>query len=428
MKAEKAEKLTVWLLREGEPLPVDERPRLMRTGLLMDWLVKQGHEVVWWCSAFNHQSKDYRVTRTETAETSAGGKLIMLHSGIRYRKNVSPLRILYLHAIARRFRKMSRLEKKPDIIIASFPSISFAREAVRYGKRNHVPVIVDARDRWPDLFVNAFPGALRPFAKLALLPLELRTRNIFRKADALTGVQSSILSWALKKAGREAGPLDRPICIGFDDSLSYTQEEMEEALQRWADLGVTKDTWNICFYSTLSSSTIDYEPVFTGAKTIASEHPEFRLVVCGSGDSEESLRALSDGRPEIVLPGWCNDLQLRTLLSIGNAGLYPFRNSTFRDALSNKFVGYLAAGLPVLTSLEGLSKTYVEENRVGTAYREGDAASFVRAVEEMISHPEQHEETAVRARKCFERDFSLAVVNTEFEQLIRDVLKERNGS
>ena len=137
---------------------------------------------------------------------------------------------------------------------------------------------------------------------------------------------------------------------------------------------------------------------------------------------------MSDGRPEIVLPGWCNDLQLRTLLSIGNAGLYPFRNSTFRDALSNKFVGYLAAGLPVLTSLEGLSKTYVEENRVGTAYREGDAASFVRAVEEMISHPEQHEETAVRARKCFERDFSLAVVNTEFEQLIRDVLKERNGS
>ena len=134
---------------------------------------------------------------------------------------------------------------------------------------------------------------------------------------------------------------------------------------------------------------------------------------------------MSEGRPEIVLPGWCNDLQLRTLLSIGNAGLYPFRNNPFRDALSNKFVGYLAAGLPVLTSLQGLSKAYVEENGVGTAYQEGNAASFVSAVEEMISHPEQNVKMAKKARSCFERDFSLPVVNTQFETLIHDVLKER---
>ena len=341
------------------------------------------------------------------------------------RRSSRPLRILYLNSLARKFLKLSRAEKKPDIIVSSFPSISFARAAVRYGKKNGVPVIVDARDRWPDLFLNAFPKVLRPLAKVVLFPMEMYTRHIFRKADAITGVQSSILAWALKKAGREAGPLDRPIHIGFDDSVIYTPEETEEALRRWADQGVTKDTWNICFYSTLSSSTIDYEPVFEGAKELAARHPEFRLVVCGSGDSEEMLRTMSDGRPEIVLPGWCNDIQLRTLLSIGNAGLYPFRNSSFRDALSNKFVGYLAAGLPVLTSLEGLSKAYVEKNRVGIAYKEGDTASFVEAAETLISHPEQYEGTALRARECFERDFSDSVMNAEFERLLEDVLKTR---
>ena len=94
MSAEKPEKLTVWLLREGEPLPVDEHPRLMRTGLLAEWLRKQGHEVIWWCSAFEHQSKTYRVRQTETVEIAPGEKLVMLYTGIRYRKNVSPLRLL----------------------------------------------------------------------------------------------------------------------------------------------------------------------------------------------------------------------------------------------------------------------------------------------------------------------------------------------
>lgn len=425
MNSEKKEKehLRVWLLREGEPLPGDARPRLMRTGLLAEWLAGKGHEVTWWCSTFNHQSKTYRSDETTVKEPVPGERLVMLHSGVRYRRNVSPLRILYLHSLSRQFAKLSLNEEKPDIIISSFPSISFARAAVRYGRKNNVPVIIDARDRWPDIFINAFPKALRPFAKVLLFPMELYTRNTLRKADALTGVQSSILSWALRKAGREAGPLDRPIHICFDDTLSYTEEERAKALSGWAEKGVTKDTWNVCFYSTLSSSTIDYGPVFEGSKKVAEKHPDFRLVICGSGDSEETLRTMSAGRPEIILPGWCNDLELQTLLSIGNAGLYPFKNSFFRDAVSNKFAGYLAAGLPILTSLEGLSKAYVEENQVGIAYKEGDADDFSRALEILLSHPEQYEETARRARACFERDFSNDVANTQFERLIWDVLE-----
>ena len=426
MSSEKMEKehLKIWLLREGEPLPGDARPRLMRTGLLAEWLAQKGHEVTWWCSAFNHQSKEYRCHETTVSEPVPGEKLVMLHSRVRYRRNISPLRILYLHSLSRQFEKISRKEEKPDIIISSFPSISFARAAVRYGKKNNVPVIIDARDRWPDIFINAFSKVLKPFARILLFPMELYTRKTFRKADALTGVQSSILSWALGKAGREAGPLDRPIHICFDDTLSYTEEERENALSAWAEKGVTKDTWNVCFYSTLSSSTIDYEPVFLGTMKVAKDHPELRLVICGSGDSEETLRAMSAGRPEIVLPGWCDDLELQMLLSIGNAGLYPFKNSFFRDAVSNKFAGYLAAGLPILTSLEGLSKAYVEENQVGIAYKEGDAESLSNALETLMSHPEQYAETAQRARACFERDFSNDAANQEFERLIRDVLRK----
>ena len=78
MSAEQKEKehLRIWLLREGEPLPGDQRPRLMRTGLLAEWLAGKGHEVTWWCSTFNHQSKTYRSDETTVMEPVPGEKLV----------------------------------------------------------------------------------------------------------------------------------------------------------------------------------------------------------------------------------------------------------------------------------------------------------------------------------------------------------------
>ena len=41
-------KLNIWLIKEGEALPVDDKPRLMRTGSLAKYLSEQGHIVTWW--------------------------------------------------------------------------------------------------------------------------------------------------------------------------------------------------------------------------------------------------------------------------------------------------------------------------------------------------------------------------------------------
>ena len=50
-----------WIFQTGEPLPSDKiKPRKMRAHNLADTLIKKGHKVVIWSSAFNHQDKTQR--------------------------------------------------------------------------------------------------------------------------------------------------------------------------------------------------------------------------------------------------------------------------------------------------------------------------------------------------------------------------------
>ena len=49
--------MNIWLMQTGEPLPLKNGVRKMRTAVLGDKLLERGHRVLWWASAFEHQQK-----------------------------------------------------------------------------------------------------------------------------------------------------------------------------------------------------------------------------------------------------------------------------------------------------------------------------------------------------------------------------------
>ena len=49
--------MKAWLIQIGEPLPIGAGVRKMRTALLAQEMVKRGHNVLWWASTFEHQTK-----------------------------------------------------------------------------------------------------------------------------------------------------------------------------------------------------------------------------------------------------------------------------------------------------------------------------------------------------------------------------------
>ena len=49
--------MDIWVIKDGEPLPIEPDARVLRTGLLAAELVRRGHTVTWWTSTFAHHRK-----------------------------------------------------------------------------------------------------------------------------------------------------------------------------------------------------------------------------------------------------------------------------------------------------------------------------------------------------------------------------------
>ena len=414
--------MNIWLIAEGEPLPIEGQSRLMRVGMLAEYLARQGHNVTWYSSTFVHGRKEYLYRKTTEIMVREHERLILLHAPIAYKKNTSFTRVIYMELLGRAFRQHAHHEEKPDIVYASWPLPSFGEEAVRYGRKHNVPVVLDVRDFWPDIFTRAFPQGLRWASKLALQPMQRAARRSFRQADAVTGMVPAALRWGLHKAGRSARALDQVIYIGYDDSRDLPDEVMRKEIARWGNLGVTPETYNIIFFGSMSAAVIDGGTCIAGFKKLVQKYPDMRLVLCGDGDGLSRNKALAAGCPQIVFPGWCDNAQIQSLLSISNAGLYPMHNlPDFRDTISNKFIGYLAAGLPVISELEGFSKTYIERWQIGTTYQENQPDSFAQAAESLYLDRETAQRLGQNARKRFEADFDAEIVNEKFLRLFEEL-------
>ena len=420
--------MKVWIIKEGEPLPCTSNPRLMRMGLLAKYLAENGHEVTWWSSTFVHGTKEYWANEYTDIEVEKNERLLLLHSKVVYQKNVSLRRIRYHQILAKEFRKHCQDEEKPDVILCSYPTVQFAREANRYGKKHNVPVILDARDLWPDIFTRAFPPSVEWIAKIGILPLEFQAKRAFRKADAIVGIVPAFLEWGLKKAGRKKTSYDRTIYIGYEPDEWKDEEEKRLAIAEWQKYGVSSDTWNICFFGTMSNSSLDMETCIKAVMDMSEEYPNIRLVLCGDGDGLERYKRAAGGKRNIVFPGWSGKKQIQSLLEISKAGIYPFHNlMDFKNTFSNKIIGYMAERLPVLSSLSGFSKEYIEHYNIGVIYEENDVGSCRRAIESLYKNEEERVKKAENAYNRFCADFYSDIVNRQFEDLMKDIIERKRG-
>ena len=325
--------MNIWVIKEGEDLPIRNNCVLGRTGSLANYLSKNGHNVIWWASTFCHGSKKYLCNKTRVTCVHENEKIIMLHSRIFYRKNVSLLRIIYHENLAKKFRELSVIEEKPDVILCSWPTQQFAKACVEYGEKHNVPVVIDIRDMWPDYFLRVFPKWAKRIGKWMLSPLRKDAQKTLAKADAIIGVIPSFVRWGVTLAEREVKENDRHIYIGrerIDEDYVITKGQIE----RWGSLGITSDKWILCLIGTLSKQG-DYDTLISAAKKVAINNKNFRLVIAGDGDERQKLEELAEDCPSIVFPGWLNNEEVISLLSLSSCGAFSYKNSVFSPLLSS---------------------------------------------------------------------------------------------
>jgi glycosyltransferase involved in cell wall biosynthesis len=412
----------VWVIKDGENLPIQPNSRPMRTWMLADALVERGHQVTWWASTFSHQRKTLLADQDTRFSVSPRFDMMLLQAGT-YMGHASLARYRHHQRLASSFARASRKSQRPDVIVCAFPIIHLAYEAVRYAKERGVPIIVDVRDLWPESIVSLVPAPLRALARLALRKDFRMTRQLLRSADGLVGVSEHSLEWALRMAGRKRTPTDRVFVIGYP-RRDRVERPRSEKMRELSKLVVGKTVF--CFAGSVGHAW-DLELVCRGAR-ILSERPDgngVHFALAGGGPGAATVEALASRLPNVSWLGWLDQTDLSQLLEMSHVGLAPHRMKT--EALPNKVFEYLAAGLPLLSSLHGEPEKLIRENEVGCVYKPGDLARFVELALWFASNPEKRRAMGQRALTLSQTKYSSGAQYDDYAGYAEGIARKMNN-
>lgn len=410
--------MNVWLLKDGETLPIQPDARKMRTWMLADELVRRGHEVTWWASTHSHQRKTLLCDGERVLEVAPRFRLRLLDAGA-YRENRSLRRLLHHARLAARFRSQAAGLPPPDVVVAAFPTIELAFEAVRYGRSHAIPVVVDIRDPWPDTIVEHAPVALRAAARVALIPLESRARESFAGCDSLVACSRGFLDWGLRMAGMDRRPLDRVFYLGNGGSngLSAPTSAVAELARRIA--GKTVFTFVGSF-----GHVYELRLVIDAARALARRgHDGVHFVLAGEGAQSGIVAHAAASFGNLSAPGWLSAPDADFLLSVSSVGLAPIRQQP--GCVPNKIFEYAAAGLPILSSLEGETAEILARSGAGFTYPPGDVEAFVTQALRLCADEPLRREMARNAASLFEREFAAARIYGDYVGHVESVAHAR---
>ncbi len=419
----------IWLATIGEPLPTDgENERLLRTGILAEQLSQQGHEVLWWTSSFDHVRKRQRTTQDQSITVREGYDIRLLATNS-YPRNVSLRRVKNHRMVAKKFAQQARQKPLPDVIVCSWPLVELCAEAVRFGKANGIPVVLDIRDMWPDAIVDLAPRFLRRAAKLALRGVYREAEYAASNATSIMGITDKIVDWGVGFAGRERSAVDRAFPMGYRKKVVSSECE-GEVTKFWSghDVCASKSEFILCFFGTIGRH-FEIEPIVKAARQLEQTERKVKFVLCGDGPHLPRWRQLAAECPSIVLPGWVDAAKIRGLMQLSSAGLAPYYSSwDFTISLPNKPIEYLSAGLPVISSLQGELANLLAENDCGMTYQNGQAADLVRAIAACYDSRNHCARMAKNAAALFQERFVAETVYGQMSDFLTQLAENRRDA
>ena len=375
--------------------------------------------MLWWTSTFRHSHKNQRFPRDTLVDFAERYRIQYLHVPP-YRRNVSLSRLWNHHLLGRKLRHLAPAASPPEVILCSYPILELSAESVRYGRRTGVPVVLDVRDLWPDIFLDLAPRWARGVCRLALGPLFRKARCTLRGAFAISGHAPAFVEWGLRCADRPRTKYDRDFPYGY--TLEDDDPAAAAAARRfWRGQGVPArpDVAVVCFIGLLNDQ-FDLDTVIRAARRLgASQGVQF--VLCGTGVRLEAYRKAAADCPHVVFPGWVNAPEIRALLDMSRLALTPYVNRRdYQASISNKAIEYLAGGLPILTSLPcGIVLDLLVKHDCGMSY--GGDRQLADTIRALLAAPERLQEMAQNARKLASDRFTAATVYGEMADYLEEI-------
>jgi glycosyltransferase involved in cell wall biosynthesis len=396
--------LNIWFICIGEPIPQNNNfENLHRCGSLAYNFSKKGHNVKWITSNFNHFTKS-SVDIDNSYKVSNKFEIILLKT-MPYKKNISLERFISHYFISKEFvKEIGNFKNIPDIIYVSFPTIELSYRAVKFANKNNIPVIVDIRDLWPDIFLSAIPSLLHPIAKTFLYPWYYQKKYTFKNANSIIAISNYFLSFGTKYLSSNNN-LNKVFLKSFKKNTIYKKAKINSKIK-------------VIYLGAISKNKLNFDVVINAFNKIGNN---FELIVCGDGDDLNFYKSKSSNN--IIYKGFVNKEEFGNYIAEADIGIVPLNNRfDFTTQLVNKSIEYLSYGIPILNSLEGELKEFVLQNKIGFNY--GSSKELINCLNHIYNDNELLDTFSENAKRVFNEKFDFDSNFERFENHFFDVLND----
>jgi glycosyltransferase involved in cell wall biosynthesis len=410
----------IWLLQDGEPLPIDQKPRLMRTGNLAQKLTEAGFSVTWWASRFNHSLKRYREFPDTFCKLDDRYRIYLL-DGPRYKKNVSFARIRHYRSLAANFTKLADSLERPDIILASYPSPELCFAGMQFAKKNSIPFIIDIRDPWPGIFPEYFP----PFMRCCLFPVicyyRRKIRLILHFASSILAVSEAMLNWGIQYSGRLKSKRDKVFYIGYNQRAVEREITVPEYF--------TEENPLICLFATTCGNSYDGFTLVEAARILESRgERRVCFIVSGDGEFRPKWIAQASGLKTVQFTGWVSDEELQAYFLEAHVGLILMRGGITSFWLGNKFSEYLSTFLTLVNNVPGEPAEIVNNHKLGLNVSAKNPQALADAISTLLNSPEMVKEFMKNSNKVFHEIFERGKIYDGYVKYLIDCLNRDGAS
>lgn len=377
------------------PIRLDGGMEKGRFLYLGEMLADRGHQVEMITSDFDHGSKKHREVgsiRQEYYKT----KITPLHEP-GYPKNVSIKRLWSHYVWGKNVeRYLKGLRETPDIVYCAMPSLTAAKKAAAYSKKNRLKFVIDLQDLWPEAFVMAVKSKL---LQNLFLPMKWYADQVYASADLAIAVSETYVYRILS--------VNKKISSGISVFLGNDGEAFDEGREKYS-LNRGTDEIVIGYIGNMSTS-YDIPCVLDALALVAKTGNvpmPIRFILIGGGVDENKFKAYAaKSYPNTCFLGMKSYQEMAGMLCQCDFVVNPIVKGSAASII-NKVGDYALSALPVINTQECEEyRKLVDDYHCGINCECGNAAEVARAIERLSIDTELRAEMGKNARLLGEKRF-----------------------
>lgn len=308
---------------------------------------------------------------------------------------------------------------RPDAVMVMSPPLPLGVAGWLAAASRRAPFVFNVQDVFPDVAVEL--GAITNPRVIALASwLE---RFLYRRADAVTVLSEDLRDNVAGKLGRHR-PERVEVIPNFVDTERIAPADPQNGYRAEYGLGARI----VVMYAGNVGLSQSLDLVVEAARR-HRERDDVVFVINGGGSALEGLRREAEGLPNLRFVPMQPRERLPEVLAAGDLHLVPLRTGLARSSVPSKLYSILAAGRPVLASVDAGTEvaTTIERAGAGVSVPPEDPDAFCAALDDLLADPDGRQRMGRSGRRFVEGWVSPAAVGAAYERLFEAVARRRRG-